>query len=112
MGHTYATAEHAFQAAKCIDEREAERVRQAPSPAAAKQIGRRVRLRVDWDEVRVEVMRAVLAAKFSKLASVAGFHLIASGRVSLIGDSNIDGIAEPADTAPGRARSTAAAQAA
>ena len=64
-GHKYPTAEHAFQAAKCVDVNEAERVRQAVSPAAAKQMGRRVLLRPDWNEVRVEVMREVLAAKFA-----------------------------------------------
>jgi ribA/ribD-fused uncharacterized protein len=64
-GHTYATAEHAFQAAKCVDESEAVRVRRAPSPASARQIGRRVQPRPDWNEVRVDVMRAVLVAKFS-----------------------------------------------
>ena len=64
-GRIYPTAEHAFQAAKCVDQGESERVRQAPSPAAAKQIGRRVQLRADWNEVRVDVMRAVLAVKFS-----------------------------------------------
>jgi N-glycosidase YbiA len=66
-GHRYPTAEHAFQAAKCIDADEAERIRGAVSPAAAKQIGRRVSLRSDWDDVRIEVMRGVLAAKFADL---------------------------------------------
>jgi ribA/ribD-fused uncharacterized protein len=64
-GHRYATSEHAFQAAKCVDPDEADRIRQAPSPAAAKELGRRVRRRSDWNEARVEVMRTVLAAKFA-----------------------------------------------
>ena len=81
-GHTYATAEHAFQAAKCVDESDAERVRIAPSPAAAKQIGRRVRLRADWDDARVEVMRAVLAAKFSDPDLRA--RLVATGKAELV----------------------------
>ena len=81
-GHMYATAEHAFQAAKCVDELEAERVRQAPSPAAAKQIGRRVRLRAGWDEARVDVMRAVLAAKFSDPELRA--RLIATGSAEFV----------------------------
>jgi ribA/ribD-fused uncharacterized protein len=81
-GRTYPTAEHAFQAAKCIDADEAERVRQASSPAAAKQIGRRVRLRPDWDDVRVEVMREVLAAKFAD-ADLRS-RLLATGRRELV----------------------------
>src|SRR5262245_17910558 len=81
-GHRYPTAEHAFQAAKCTDADEAERVRGAVSPAAAKQIGRRVRLRSDWDDVRVEVMREVLAAKFADLDLRA--RLLATGEDELV----------------------------
>jgi ribA/ribD-fused uncharacterized protein len=81
-GHVYATAEHAFQAAKCVDESDTERVRIAPSPAAAKQIGRRVQLRADWNDVRVDVMRAVLVAKFSDPDLRA--RLIATGEAELV----------------------------
>ena len=81
-GATYATAEHAFQAAKCVDVGEAVRVRQAPSPASAKQIGRRVQLRADWNEVRVDVMRSVLAAKFSD--PDLRTRLIATGEAELV----------------------------
>lgn len=81
-GRTYATAEHAYQAAKCVDQEEAEQVRQALSPAAAKQLGRRVQLRVDWNEARVDVMRAVLAAKFSDPDLRA--QLLSTGSVELV----------------------------
>jgi ribA/ribD-fused uncharacterized protein len=81
-GRMYATAEHAFQAAKCVDEGEAERVRQAASPAAAKRIGRRVRLRPDWDDARIGAMRAVLAAKFADPELRA--RLVATGDAELV----------------------------
>jgi N-glycosidase YbiA len=81
-GRLYPTAEHAFQAAECSDEDEAERVRQARSPVAAKQLGSGVRLRVDWDEAHVDVMRAVLAAKFSDPDLRA--RLIATGGAELV----------------------------
>ena len=81
-GHTYATAEHAFQATKCVDLEEAQSVRQASSPAAAKRIGRRVQLREDWNEARVDVMRAVLAAKFADPDLRA--RLIATGDADLV----------------------------
>ncbi len=42
----------------------------------------RVRLRADWNEVRVDVMRAVLAAKFSDLELRA--RLIATGTAELV----------------------------
>ena len=81
-GRTYPTAEHAFQAAKCVDQGEAERVQRASSPAAAKQIGRRVQLRADWNEVRVDVMRAVLLAKFADPDLRA--RLVATGKAELV----------------------------
>lgn len=41
------------------------RIAALPTPLAAKRTGRVVLLRADWEEVKVEVMRAVLKAKFS-----------------------------------------------
>jgi ribA/ribD-fused uncharacterized protein len=64
-GAQYPTIEHAFQAAKTLDQTERERVRLAATPGNAKRIGRRVHLREDWEEIKVDVMRSLLAAKFS-----------------------------------------------
>ena len=59
------TSEAAFQAGKTRDEGERERIRTAPSPAAAKRLGRRVDLRADWERVKDDVMHAILQAKFA-----------------------------------------------
>jgi ribA/ribD-fused uncharacterized protein len=64
-GREYPTAEHAFQAAKCVDTDEAERVRLAATPAAARRIGQRARLGQSWNDIRVDVMHEVLEAKFA-----------------------------------------------
>jgi len=65
-GHEAASGEHHFNAAKTLDPVEAERVRSAGSPRAAKQVGRTVTLRPEWDEhARFEVMRGVTEAKFA-----------------------------------------------
>lgn len=63
-GIVFPTAEHAFQAAKTLDLEARERIAAAPSPAAAREMGQRVGLRHDWRLVRLEVMRAVVEAKF------------------------------------------------
>lgn len=64
-GIGYATAEHAFQAAKTLDLQERFHVAMATTPGEAKRRGRHVRLRPDWNVVRIEAMRAVLRAKFA-----------------------------------------------
>lgn len=65
-GVAYPSAEHAFNAAKTADPAQAEMVRAAPTPGAAKRIGRQVTLRDEWDSrYRYEAMRATLEAKFS-----------------------------------------------
>lgn len=61
----YPTVEHAYQAAKTLDEAERERIRKARTPGEAKAIGKKVTLRKDWCQIRVEVMLNLLRAKFS-----------------------------------------------
>ena len=59
-----ATAEHAFQASKTLDKRQQGLIRSANSPGAAKRLGRRVDLRPDWEDVKDDLMRSILEAKF------------------------------------------------
>jgi ribA/ribD-fused uncharacterized protein len=82
-GLEYASAEHAFNAAKTLDAAAAEQVRAASTPAIAKRLGRKVPLRDGWDErVRFEVMRAVLEAKFTDPGLRA--QLLATGTALLV----------------------------
>lgn len=64
-GVVYPSVEHAFQAAKTLNVGLRSAIRTAGSPAAAKSMGRALRLREDWEEVKVEVMAELLARKFS-----------------------------------------------
>lgn len=64
-GITYQNAEAAFQAQKCIDP--ADRARFAGlNPSEAKRLGRRVKLRSDWETVKDQVMCQVVQAKFTQ----------------------------------------------
>ena len=81
-GKEWPTAEACFQAAKTRDEREAERIRNAPTPAAAKRLGRRVDLRPDWEHVKVDVMHSILQAKFA--APALRDALLATGDAELV----------------------------
>ena len=94
----YPTVEHAFQAAKVLpnetyrgyftdlgygERRWRWRIRNAPTPATAKHVGRQVPLRPDWNRLRVEVMRDLLLQKFSP-GRVHLNRLLATGDAQLV----------------------------
>lgn len=62
------TSEHAFQAQKFLEAEHQEAIAAATSPMIAARLGRdRQRpLRADWEAVKLDVMRAVVLAKFSQ----------------------------------------------
>jgi len=61
----WSSAEHAYQAAKTLVVAEKEEIRVARVASAAKRLGKRVTLRLDWETNKVSVMLVVLQAKFS-----------------------------------------------
>jgi ribA/ribD-fused uncharacterized protein len=64
-GEIYPSVEHAFQAAKSLDDHTRWLIREARSPGQAKRMGRRVELRDDWEEIKLGVMATLLDSKFS-----------------------------------------------
>lgn len=65
-GKTYPAVEHAFQAAKTFDHELRQNILQSASPAHAKQLGRKVPLRPDWEQVKFEIMFMLLQQKFTQ----------------------------------------------
>lgn len=63
-GITYPTVEHFFQAMKSFDPKEREVIAAAATPGQAKRLGRKVTLRADWEDIKVDVMRIALRCKF------------------------------------------------
>jgi ribA/ribD-fused uncharacterized protein len=63
-GATWPSAEHAFQASKCADPSQRKLFVLCKRPGEAKRLGRRVRLRADWESVKLDVMEEILRAKF------------------------------------------------
>lgn len=59
------TVEHLFQAMKTENPFKALEIFHAPTPHVAKQLGKSCRLRPDWEEIKVDVMRDCLYWKFS-----------------------------------------------
>jgi len=65
-GNIYKTVEHAYQAAKTIDSVQRKDIGLAKTPGVAKFLGRCVTMREDWLEIKVDVMRKLLAQKFKQ----------------------------------------------
>lgn len=82
LSETWRTNEHAFQALKTLELHERMAVRDAPAPGRAKRLGRHVTLRPDWDEVRYDIMRLCVRAKFTQHAGLAS-RLLATGQAHL-----------------------------
>lgn len=64
-GQMYDNNEAAFQAAKVIDKEQRKQFAHL-NPSEAKRLGRRVKLRSDWEEVKNDVMYAIVKDKFTR----------------------------------------------
>jgi len=62
----YPSVEHAYQAAKSFESWYKRGLRETDSPVDAKRMGKGIRLRPDWDSVKVNIMLELLHKKFSQ----------------------------------------------
>lgn len=90
-GRWYPTIEHYFQAMKFPGSDYAEKIRLAAKPAVAKQLGRsrKVLLRSDWEEVKIDIMRAAVRKKFRTHAELTQL-LLDTGDEELIEAAPMD----------------------
>lgn len=63
-GVIFPSLEHAYQAAKSLDPKVRETIRACDKPGKAKRLGKTVVMRPDWDRVKVEIMKTLVAQKF------------------------------------------------
>jgi N-glycosidase YbiA len=84
-GRAWATSEHYFQAQKFAGTEHEEAVRLAKSPTVAARMGRSRKrpLRPDWENVKEEVMREVLRAKFTQHLELRSL-LLSTGEAQLV----------------------------
>lgn len=81
-GLVYPSVEHAFQAAKTLDPEERMAIRDCPTCAEAKQKGRSIALRANWNQLKIKIMAELLRLKFSQghlhvlLVKTGDAHLI------------------------------------
>lgn len=78
----YPTTEHAFQAAKTLDEKEREKIRVAKTPGQAKRLGQKVTLRKDWESIKIKIMLNLNRQKFDR--ADLGDRLVDTGQAELI----------------------------
>jgi ribA/ribD-fused uncharacterized protein len=76
-GVQYATIEHAFQASKSLEDYVRRQVAAQPSPSKAKKMGRALVLRMDWESIKIGVMRDLIRVKFWD--AVLGPWLVSTG---------------------------------
>lgn len=63
---TFQSSEAAFQAGKCMNPKDISLFVEAKTGYVAKHIGRKVKMRPDWDVYRIQWMQQVVQAKFEQ----------------------------------------------
>jgi ribA/ribD-fused uncharacterized protein len=64
-GMFWPSSEHYYQAHKTLDDRLWGAFQDEPDPAVSRRMGRKLRIRHDWDRVKEDVMREAIRLKFS-----------------------------------------------
>lgn len=83
-GQQWASVEHLYQALKTHDSVKREEIRRANSSAQAKRLGKRVKNREDWEEVKVGMMSMCLTLKFSAFHPRLMKSLLDTGDAELV----------------------------
>ena len=84
-GKVWPTSEHYFQAQKFADSEREESIRSAKSPMIAARMGRNRQrpLRNDWENIKEDIMREALRAKFLQHPALAEL-LIETGNAEIV----------------------------
>lgn len=77
------TSEHAFMACKTLDPHFRVKIIQAKTPLKAKRLGRKVKLRDDWDTLKFDAMYYILRQKFER-STVCRRVLFSTGDQKLV----------------------------
>jgi ribA/ribD-fused uncharacterized protein len=83
-GELYSTVEHAYQAAKTLNPHERREIQLADKPGKAKNLGKKVTLRSDWETIKLKVMEELVRRKFNDFDYTLKNQLLATGDQELI----------------------------
>lgn len=81
--------EAAYQSQKTLDPKECEAIAEAVTPREARDLGQKVTMRSDWDQVKYKVMLECVQAKFEQHKDLQEL-LLSTGNEELVEDSSID----------------------
>ena len=79
----YKTVEHAYQASKTLNPKIRSKVKRKHGPGQAKQFGRTIILRDDWDNIKVDIMYKIVFRKFIHNKELRD-KLLRTGKAKLI----------------------------
>jgi len=65
-GLQFASTEHAYVAAKTLDQTKRLEISLVETAGQVKRLGRKIKLRADWEEVKIDIMRDLLIQKFAQ----------------------------------------------
>jgi hypothetical protein len=65
QGIEYPSVEHAYQASKTLDISSRQKIAEKKTPTEAKRMGRKVKLRNDWEQIKLDLMEELIKQKFS-----------------------------------------------
>ncbi|QGF20201.1 hypothetical protein SEA_SIXAMA_22 [Gordonia phage Sixama] len=91
-GRTYRSSEHAYVAAKTLDEKLREEVVELVTPRDVKAFGRTITLREDWEQVKFGEMRKIVHAKFEVDLALIYALLSTNGHLLVEGNTWHDNI--------------------
>jgi len=80
---TYSSVEHAYQAAKTDELDQRKIIRETRFASEAKRMGKHVKLRPNWDEIKLDIMEQLLKEKFTKQNEL-GRWLLKTGNIELV----------------------------
>jgi N-glycosidase YbiA len=87
-GIEYPTVEHAYQAQKAVSVEDKKAISLARTPGMAKRLGRRVKCRGDWENVKYSIMVECLKQKFLGNSLFADM-LLSTGDEALAEDASL-----------------------
>lgn len=82
-GIAYPSGEHAYQAHKSTDSRERRRIAALLKPRDARRAGQELKLREDWEDVKLDIMAEITRRKFNQ-DSELGAKLLETSNQKLI----------------------------
>lgn len=88
-GKIWETVEHAYQAQKTLIPGEINKIWAASSPREARNMGQLVQMRSDWDQVKDQVMKECVLAKFKQHPELVK-QLLSTNDEDIVEDSPVD----------------------